>query len=433
MLKINKAVIPLERAYILFFLANILSFVKLFNYDLKAGMLISILLIVLFFTNIEKISISRASSIFLIFLFIELFSIINYFFIPLSGNFILDKPNLIFEFLSFLIVPQAFFFIVGIYIGGRTTWLYTNIFYIIIINSILISIGILFYFLRPQIYLNFHENTFSQEQLSMYHGYFPRLTSYMSSLVVGVMCSTNFILVLYYIKTKLFRYLLLLTFALGSFLSLERASWAGIIVSCLIYFMSKIRLRKLIIKKPRIGIKIIIIAGMIIIAIISSIVRLTEKNEVFNKFNAMLVTRVLNISSAVSERNATWYSAFELSKDYPFGIGLGLLSHKGIENSFSYHVVDGNYFRILGEFGYIGLSAFLLLIWYGLYLANKKKQYGIAVTLLIFLMHAIGTNVFDLYYISYLFWLILGIAYSKEKSSIDIENVPENIKNTTIA
>ncbi|HUX95577.1 MAG TPA: hypothetical protein VMV47_07575 [Bacteroidales bacterium] len=311
----------------------------------------------------------------------------------------------------------------GTLVGRQDAYIEKNLVNIIYINFTLVFVGIIFYFIRPNFFLSYQSELFPQ-QFNYYAGYFPRLTSYMSSLVIGVICSTNFILSIEYIKDKWIKYIFMLTFAVGSFLSMERGSWVMLIFGTILFYLIKFYVENNKLRRPKLN-KKLLAAIIIIVIIFFGAVYIMWDNVVFSKFIIELGKKVARLFNAYEERIETWKTAINLSIKYPFGLGLGILSHKGIQNNFIYSVADGNYFRILGDIGYLGLINFLILVFAGLLLLYKKRMMSILISIIVFLMQAIGTNVFDLYYISFLFWFFLGIAYAKKNHFSD--TLKENI------
>lgn len=115
----------------------------------------------------------------------------------------------------------------------------------------------------------------------------------------------------------------------------------------------------------------------------------------------------INIIKMISERINQWRDSFEIFMSNPFGYGLGSMGHKAAEVGYTGVVADGNYLRILGELGIEGLVLFSCLI---IKAAKNGIKEHLELTLLIFgfCLQAIGTNVFDLYFSSFVFWFVLG-------------------------
>jgi O-antigen ligase len=124
--------------------------------------------------------------------------------------------------------------------------------------------------------------------------------------------------------------------------------------------------------------------------------------------------RVTDFGTLVEERSGQWVAGVQLVNDHPFGVGLGLLSHKAaeIDGLLPYAVTDGNLFRLLAETGVPGIALFALLVGIGMARVLVARRLDVAAPLGLLLVGAMGSNVFDLYYIGFVFWLLLGIALS---------------------
>jgi len=77
-------------------------------------------------------------------------------------------------------------------------------------------------------------------------------------------------------------------------------------------------------------------------------------------------------------------------------------------------VVDANYMRILSDLGLPGLSLFLFINGAVLWSLRKKpNRFAFMAALAIYGIVALGTNVFDHYYMGHFYWLLVGIMTSR--------------------
>jgi hypothetical protein len=153
--------------------------------------------------------------------------------------------------------------------------------------------------------------------------------------------------------------------------------------------------------------------GFIIILFVFLIIFSKQLSNYFNSENFIqLQTRFRHISTASEERKYQWIKGINVFSSYPWGVGYGLLTHKGIQSNFGIRVPDGNYFRILGELGVIGFTLFVSILTYAIYISHKRRYYIVTALLIIYCIQAIGTNVIDLMYTSYLFWLLIGFSFN---------------------
>lgn len=123
--------------------------------------------------------------------------------------------------------------------------------------------------------------------------------------------------------------------------------------------------------------------------------------------------RVINISGAVNERNDNWIDNL-MNLDlvgWIFGSGLGSKSHQVSEIG-GLGVYDSSYIQILTELGLVGFCLFVFCIIYAILKARRKNmdKYSLIslVIMFVFLVQAIGSNVWEFQIISPLFWIAVG-------------------------
>ena len=117
----------------------------------------------------------------------------------------------------------------------------------------------------------------------------------------------------------------------------------------------------------------------------------------------------MNTLEGMFLERADQYESFAVVfKTYPFGLGLGLLSHKAANLGLLFSTPDGNYYRIFGELGIMGLVSFCALVFSTLFKAFKRRMHLALLVVSIYLLQAAGTNVFDLYAAGFLFWYFIG-------------------------
>jgi len=398
-----------NKIFYIFIIANILSSFRLFFIGFRAGLFLAFLMLILLPIIILKIKVNNNQLIFYLFLLFELITIANYFFVDISYSFFVNNKKILFQAFTYLIIPQIFFFFAGNYIGKSDKMINDNIWLLLKCNLILITIGIILHFIRPNFFLEFQRNEFRTVNYGLYY---PRLTSYMNSLILGIVSPISAILSIEYAKKR--KLFFIIVFIIGSFLTLQRGSIIDLFFGFTIYFMLKNHLnsKKIKFKIPRKTINHIIYLTIGILLFLLTIFLFYKESEIIKIFTLNLKYKLNNILNSILERNDTWIESIKIANEYLLGLGIGLLSHKGADAFFLYSVPDGNYFRILGELGYIGLILFILLITKGMYLAFRQKKLSIFAVLLCYSFHAIGTNVFDLYYASFIFWFLLGLTYT---------------------
>lgn len=406
-MKIKKDIL-FNNISIVFIIANLFLVFGVFRTFRSNLLLALVLLVYIIYRN--KIFLNELNKtrhvVFIVFVLIEILSLLSLFLYPLSREFVLRNPIMIFQGLSYLLIPQLFFYTAGSIIGSEEEKIRKNVYYLICINFIMITIGLILHFVKPSFFLSFQHRILG-ELFEFYNGKYPRLTSYIgNSMILGVISSVSTILTLEYLRNSYKKYIFLIIFITGVVLSLQRGAWVSLVIGFFLYFIlyvSKSGLRF----KANVATKLLVIIPIVVIPFfifISGRINLLQ-----------LTNRIKNIGNALLERMVTWDNAFTILKENPFGAGLGVLSHKAASLGFVYAIPDANYFRIAGENGVLGILVFLIMSFLSLIISLRKRLFAIFVALIIFYFQAIGTNVFDLYYSSFIFWFLLGIVFKQSK------------------
>jgi hypothetical protein len=129
-----------------------------------------------------------------------------------------------------------------------------------------------------------------------------------------------------------------------------------------------------------------------------------------------LINRFTAFDNAFSERSSQFENFLFLIKKYPFGVGLGLLTHKASDLNLLLTTPDGNYYRIFGELGVIGFLSFIFMLTSSIYISYRRNLRLFFIVLIVYALQSFGTNVFDLYAASFFFWYILGQVNGSESN-----------------
>lgn len=386
-----------EKAYLLFatsfILINIISFASMFI-TLQCGLIIDIYALV-FLLLVHNLSVREKSYTHQLF---ELFVVFELLSIPISllspfGNFLISNPIIFLYGVSYILIPQLFFYKIGIAVTDTRK----AVSFLLKCNFFLVLMSVVFYVARPNFYISLISSKFPST-FELYGGFVPRLVGYIAdSMAMGVICSSSFVLSLAYIKKN--KYLYMFIFLIGSIMSMQRGSWIMLVVSSFIYLFLSQKLKQLSIR----GLFFIVV---FICSILYIVVNIDVDGAL--SYTDLLLRRFENLGSAGGERDMQWLGVIDAVKTYPIGFGLGALSHKGVNMGFPLSCPDGNYFRILGDTGVMGLIIFVFLNVSTIFFLLRRKQYGCMCALLVFLAQAVGTNVFDLYYSSFIYWFLMG-------------------------
>lgn len=383
---------------IAFILVNATSFTTLFV-NLSCGLIFSIY--ALFYLkktySLSSSKYSHTIQLFSLYLFFELLSIPLSFLSP-YGSFIINHPSIFLYGFSYLLIPQLFFFRVGIGIKSPRQ----AIQFLLKCNAVLVFVSIVLYVAKPNCYIDLISRKLP-DVFAFYGGFVPRLVGYIvDSMAMGVICSSSFVLSLAFVEKRKFFYLLI--FLVGSIMSMQRSSWVALVVASMIYLMISKRLFNL-------SMKWLMLIGILFLAVVYFITNINVEGGL--SYMDLLTKRYEDMGEAVSSRDNQWYSVLDAISRYPLGFGLGALSHKGVNMGFPLTCPDGNYFRILGDTGLFGFLSFLVLNISTIRYTYCHKHFGLLCALLVFLAQAIGTNVFDLYYASFIYWFLMGLSSKK--------------------
>ena len=136
------------------------------------------------------------------------------------------------------------------------------------------------------------------------------------------------------------------------------------------------------------------------------------------------------VGDSIIERTDQWIRAIESFQTFPFGHGLGWAGHVAWRFQENYNidwaVTDGWLFKVISETGLVGFlvwtSYFIILFLIGVKIITKGKwvQKYIAVGIFSVLMGAIGqslgTNLWDVFFISPILWILTGLFAATEYS-----------------
>lgn len=265
----------------------------------------------------------------------------------------------------------------------------------------LITIGIVFivglYYnirLDDPYYIKFLEE--ANPNFSLY-GFtvFPRLNAMFGSVICGTLgCFGTCISfnLLEKKKNRLF-WLFLIVSILLSFFSLQRSAMVSVTIITTILMIYAVKKQYLSIVAP-VAMGVLICASIMIIQ---------------NKYPSMwhaLFLRTNGISSAISERSASWNNAIDngvISTIFGYGFGTGGQRAIGISQN---TVNDGNYYKIIYDCGLVGLLLFVLLV--SSSLKNHKRSFIYLICIFSCLLQMIGSNILTFQLTASLFWYIMG-------------------------
>lgn len=381
---------PTRIGVILFPLFNMLSFCSAFVLDIRAGVLSGVIIFLYVITHRRCLK-GLNNLAFMVFYFVNLVSVYAYLF---NG-----RPIAVFlSCITYNLFPMLMY---GIGRANAANERNNPVFKALLYsNIVLILVGFVIYFV-PSLAVSVGMDSIVTAGISATDiGY--RFGSYMGSLELGSICAISVpLLLMFDFKYKMIKPILLVVLAAALLLTMQRGAWivgavgmfACMVISAVLY------------KK---GIKTIIgymILGGILACAILFFVDHYMSAGVLEHLQIRLSG--FNINSMSIGRTEQASEAFALFLKYPFGFGLGAAGNKA--SAYNLAVIpDGNLVRILVETGFLGMIVFIIMNARAIRKGLRHRYYYMVVIVILFLAHAIGSNVLDFYYGSFVYWYILG-------------------------
>lgn len=239
---------------------------------------------------------------------------------------------------------------------------------------------------------------------------FGRMSSVSGSLPFGNLMMIGFILSFIYDK----RYLPLILFCLV--FSGQRSAWVGAFIFVLIYFFSQFK-----------QVKILNIVRVFLVTILFLIIAYFIVDKVLNIDLEFIYSRFAELDQASTGRTSLWYNGLLNFRDYPLGVGVGQVGQ--VASRFEDAVTgfrlvpDGDYFRILSEYGFVGGAFYIVLIFLFCVLLlfnqfSEKSNLAILGLLAGNLFQMIGSNISEFYFSNFLYWMCIGYFFNLARQKI---------------
>jgi hypothetical protein len=130
------------------------------------------------------------------------------------------------------------------------------------------------------------------------------------------------------------------------------------------------------------------------------------------EYTKVRVADELILGNPFEERMVSFNKGWEVISEYPLGLGVGA-NTSGADSAGANpggQVVDANFLRIWADLGILGFGTFIMIILFALRRALATGEpFAWTLIVLIYCVQALGSNVFDNFYVSHLFWLLLGV------------------------
>lgn len=127
--------------------------------------------------------------------------------------------------------------------------------------------------------------------------------------------------------------------------------------------------------------------------------------------------QTVNFDEASSERSNQWENGIENFMQNPLGVGVGQVGQVAARYTTDenlYHIVsDGDYFRILSEYGIfsIFLYGYIILSLIKVFIFHRVADEKVVALIAIicgFLVQMIGSNISEFYFTNFLYWMFFG-------------------------
>ncbi|WP_288603686.1 O-antigen ligase family protein [uncultured Treponema sp.] len=233
-----------------------------------------------------------------------------------------------------------------------------------------------------------------------------RMASVSGSLGFGNLIMIGFILSLY------FKPLLAPFFFSLVIFSMQRSSWMGSAFAIFLYLI--FLLKKGYLKRFNIVLSIIMILVIAVIFFVPKFINF-DFSYLINRFSKLFS----GISESGGVRSSLWQNGIDNFLEYPLGTGFGQVGQVGaryVDGAFKV-CPDGDYFRMLSEYGinFIIFFGFIVLCFiYLFFFSNMNLEdncfFSVSLSTAI---QMIGSNITEFYFDNFLFWIFIGINIKK--------------------
>lgn len=271
----------------------------------------------------------------------------------------------------------------------------------VLLNAVALGLGMILHFSRPDFYRDFLVRTLTPTGAVEDWQFFARLQSYLGSTSVGYLGAVSLVLAtLAGPRIRRFLPFLVVLFVAGTGLSLQRASYVGMSLGLayLLFFSRRM-----------------VIARLAIAVGLMGALAYGASRYLSDPVASRVVMRATSeMSEGVSGfRDDRGYGpGLRYLQAFPLGVGLGATSSAADNAGLASRgqVVDANFMRIAADLGWPGLALFfLVLAGAALRALHSRNRMAWLTILLIHCGIMLSTNVFDSFYISHCFWVMLAL------------------------
>lgn len=230
---------------------------------------------------------------------------------------------------------------------------------------------------------------------------FGRMASVSGSLGFASLMFMTSIGALYY-KRKYFLFLLF-----GVICAAQRSGWLACFYGMVLFCYGNLK------RGDGRYVKYLIIGIVLFIVLLSYLISTTGFDISF------FMQRFEDLDSAAGERNGQWIEGWNNFVCMPIGAGNGQIGQVAAryEESFYNMVPDGDYFRVLSEYGIMGgLFYIVILFLYGITLFSIKKSTSLQRCCILSIfgglcIQMIGSNITEFFFTNFLYWTFVGYLF----------------------
>lgn len=383
----------------IFTIFNIICLIGVFFRTEKVGALCSCAIMLVILLNGHLLRFLRRDVFFSFFI---IFNIVSVFWYLFNGY----PTSVFFSAISYNVIPSLLY-LFGADAAQRMS-LEDSCSKVLKVCLFIIAFGLVFYIFNQDFYFKYIDTHLDGYKWGTADY---RFGSYISSSNMGSMCVsciTLLFICMQNARKKLYYVVGFLLVAISLILCMQRSSW---VVSCLAIVVFVVRMK---IPKQR-KLYIIIIGIFLMVGIF------VFRKSIFSDEQLLYFTTrfsSLNMSRMLGERMNQINASMKIIWENPLGVGLGSLGHKSAQIGYGV-VCDNNYLRILGEIGWPGFILFICMVIKALRNSLVFGRFEMIVLIASFMLQAIGTNVFDLFFSSFIFWYYLGFSTYYKKDIIE--------------
>jgi hypothetical protein len=270
-------------------------------------------------------------------------------------------------------------------------------------NMFCIVLGLYLWYARPDFYTEYlREMIFNESEDARDWQLYSRLQSYLGSTALGVLCALTIVMA-GTVRIGLAPMISIVAICgAAAVLTSQRGGMAASAVGMFYVLISPRKNRALN-------------AGILLGGLFAAAVILIQVTGSFEGGLDYYLSRREDFHDMLEGRRG--YSVgIDYITAFPLGVGLGGSGNAAYAAGLMQwdKVVDANFMRIWADLGIQGLIMFALAIGFAMR-AGLKRHFGLTVMIGVYLLVAVGTNVFDGHLTPQLFWMVLGMADTPEE------------------